>query len=224
MEPEAIVEQVWQGIVPTTWQVMRGKRRSALAAGCFAMLFTLALLFILGVGSVVLVGFLHVGSAGAADQPSAFFLNPPDLISSTIVGYPATAVVGGAALGLAVLIGISAGLIAGRDARDPDPLIVLLPDGFVEYVSHRKPIISIAYGALADIDLRVRKSTSTSINLATGVRTTSTSKRIWLDLRYRNGYTERWAPRANFGPRLGTCQVILKAYSRYEALQGRLHL
>jgi hypothetical protein len=223
IESNAVVQQVWQGIVPTTWQTIHGKRRSAFAVGCSAIFVTLVLLFILGVGSVVLIGFLHAGSVTPSDQPSTFFLNPAALGSSTIAGYPAAAVVGGAALAFALLVGIIAGLFAARDARDPDPLIVLLPDGFVEYVSHRKPIIGVPYAALADIDLRVRKSTTTSVNPATGVRTTSTSTRIWLDLRYRNGHTERWAPRANFGSRLGTCQIILKAYSRYEALQGRLH-
>lgn len=228
MEPEAIVQQVWQGIVPTAWQMIHGKRQSAFAVGGCALVLTLVLLVILSVGTIMLLGFLHVGSATPAGQPSAFFLNPATLGSSTIAGYPAAAVVGGAALAFALLVGIAAGLIAGRDARDPDPLIVLLPDSFVEYVNHRKPIISISYAALADIDVRTKKTTrrSTSSNPYTGstTTTTSTSKRVWLDLRYRNGYTERWAPRANFGPRLETCQIIVKAYSRYEALQGRLHL
>ncbi len=223
MNPEAVVQQVWQQIVPADWRIIRGKRRSAFVVGCFATFFTLVLLFILGVGAVVLTGFLHFGAGSELEQPPASLLNPTDPGSSTIAGYPALAVLGSAALAVAVLVGVIAGLIAGRDSGDPDPFIVLLPAGFVEYVSRRKPIIGISYAEIADIDLRVRTTRSSSTNPNTGVSTTTTRTRIWLDLHYRNGRTERWEPRANFGPRESICQTIIKAYSRYEALQGRLH-
>lgn len=221
VNPEAIVNQVWQGRVPADWQVIHGKRRSAFAVGFLAAFYTLVLVFILSIGSVVVIGFLHVGS-GATSSP---FPGPFGPFSEMIAGYPAPAVIGGVALVIALLVGIIAGLIAGRDSGDPDPELVLLPNGFVEYVSHRKPIISIPFAEIADVDLRVKTTTyrSTNTNPNTGFSTTTTRTRtdIWLDLYYRNGNKERWAPRANFGPSQSICQMIIKAHSRYTALRER---
>jgi len=221
VSPETVINQVWQGKVPADWQIIHGKRRSAFAAGCFAAFFTLVLLFILSIGAIVLIGFLSGGS-GATSSP---FSGPLGPFSETIAGEPAPAVIGGGGLVIAVLVGIITGMIAGRDASDPDPELVILPYGFVEYVSHRKPIISVPFAEIADVNLRVKTTTtpSTSTNPTTGWSTTTTNTRtdIWLDLLYRNGRKERWAPRAKFGPRQDVCQAIIKAHSRYSALQGR---
>jgi hypothetical protein len=224
VSPNAIMNQVWQGRVPADWQVIHGKRRSAFAVGCSATFVTLVLLFILAVGAVVISGFVHFGSGIQPGQSPSSFLNPASFGSATIAGYPALAVVGGVALVIALLVGIIAGFIAGRDSGDPDPELVILPNGFVEYVSHRKPIISIPFAEIADVDLRVKTTTyhSTNTNANTSFSTTTTRTRtdIWLDLYYRNGNKEKWQPRAKFGPTQSVCQMIIKAHARYSALQG----
>lgn len=218
LQPDAITQQVWQGRVPADWQILHGKRTSPFLAGCFATFLTLVLLFILGIFAIVLTGFQQFGSAAGPSSVSSF--NPTAVSSSTLAGLPDPAVLGGA-LAVALAVGIITALIIGRDAGDPDPLLVILPNGFVEYVSHRKPIISIPFAEIADIDLRTRTTRTTSTNPSTGLSTTTTRTYFWLDLRYRNGRKERWMPRANFGRRLDVCQTIIKAHSRFQGFYGR---
>jgi hypothetical protein len=196
--PEAIVNQVWQGIVPADWRIVRGKRRSAFAAGVSAAAVTFA-------GMALFTMLIGVFASGPGK----------------IAGYPALIVVGVAVAALALLAGIVVTVTAAiRNAGDPDPLIVLLSNGFVEYVSRHKPIIGILYAELATVDLRIRGQTQTWRNQAAGQYQSAARKKVWLDLLYHDGQRERWTPRANFGPRLAICQAISKAHALYDVLYG----
>ena len=76
IQPDAIVRQVWHGMVPADWQVIHGKRASAFAAGCFATFFSLILLIVLGGVAVVLISFAHLGSVAQSEHLSPDFFNP----------------------------------------------------------------------------------------------------------------------------------------------------
>ncbi|HEY7356430.1 MAG TPA: hypothetical protein VH590_08180 [Ktedonobacterales bacterium] len=212
--PEAIIQQVWQQIVPTDWKIIRGKRRSALAIGRAAAAWIGALSVLLIIAAVVLRAVFHALQAGGRA------LAPGDLLaaaSATFAGYPALAVAACAALALTVLAGVIATVVAARrHAGDPDPIIVLLPQGFVEFVSQHKPIIGILYAELAAVDVRQRhQRRSQNLQLQA-----STRGKIWLNLHYYDGRQQRWRPRADFGPPEQVFETLIKAHALYEVLYG----
>src|SRR5215472_10210271 len=67
---------------------------------------------------------------------------------------------------------------------DPDPLLVITPDGVVEYVDSKKPVAVIEYENLARIRLRV---TGNSFRDSTMVHL-----HVWLDLHYHDGRKSKW--------------------------------
>jgi hypothetical protein len=69
------------------------------------------------------------------------------------------------------------GFLRGTSA-DPDPLLVITPDGVAEYTDSRKPTTVVDFDSLSRIRLRVSGSTfSDSIQVRLDV---------WLDLHYRD--------------------------------------
>lgn len=89
---------------------------------------------------------------------------------------------------------------------DPDPLLVITPDGAVEYISERKPLSVVHFHELAGMKLRV--STSDSSPFVT----------TWIDLRYRDGSKKRWRP--GFANDLEAIQSLIEAYGAHKALRG----
>jgi hypothetical protein len=72
-------------------------------------------------------------------------------------------------------------------SHDPDPLLVITPDGAVEYVSERKPLTVVSFDDLTGIALQVRGqsfSDSTSVTL-----------QVWIDLDHRDGRKTKWRSR-----------------------------
>ncbi|CCK24903.1 hypothetical protein BN159_0524 [Streptomyces davaonensis JCM 4913] len=90
---------------------------------------------------------------------------------------------------------------------DPDPLLVITPDGAVEYISERKPLTIVAFRELAGMKLRVASSDSSAI--------VST----WLDLRYLDGRKTKWRS-AGFSNNLEAIQGLIEAYGAHKALRG----
>src|SRR6185437_10731252 len=76
--PEAVVQQVWQQVVPTDWKIIRGKRRSAFAVGIRAAAWTCAALVLLALAALAQrASQAGRSSAGRADM------------TATFAGYPA---------------------------------------------------------------------------------------------------------------------------------------
>ena len=94
---------------------------------------------------------------------------------------------------------------------DPDPLLVVTPDGAVEYIDSKKPIVVVDFASLSRIRLRVSGSTfSDSIQVRLDV---------WLDLHYRDGRKSKWRS-ASFAGQYQTIQAFIEAYGAHQALRG----
>jgi hypothetical protein len=102
------------------------------------------------------------------------------------------------------------GFLRGTSA-DPDPLLVITPDGVVEYVDSKKPVAVIDFDGLSGISLRVSGSTfSDSIQVRLDV---------WLDVRYRDGRKSKWRS-ASFADRYETVQAFIEAYGVHQAFRS----
>lgn len=94
---------------------------------------------------------------------------------------------------------------------DPDPLLVITPEGVVEFVDSRKAIHIVDFDQLSDLALRVQGSSfsdSMIVNLD-----------VWLDLRFRDGRTQKWRS-STFADDYRTIQSVLEAYGAYKVLRG----
>ncbi|MFF1905162.1 hypothetical protein [Kitasatospora sp. NPDC058218] len=92
---------------------------------------------------------------------------------------------------------------------DPDPLLVITPDGAVEFTEERKPLTVVDFYDLAGMTLRVNGqsfSDSSMVNLA-----------VWVDLDYRDGRKAKWRS-ASFSGDLRTIQGLIEAYGAHKAL------
>jgi hypothetical protein len=102
------------------------------------------------------------------------------------------------------------GFLSGT-SDDPDPLLVVTPDGVVEFVSHRKGVQIVDFDALSGLELRVEGhsfSDSTIVNLD-----------VWLDLRFHDGRRQKWQSPA-FADDYRTVQSVLEAYGAHKFLHG----
>ncbi len=219
--PEAIIQQVWNKIVPTDWKIIRGKRRSAFAAGRAAAAWTGALSVLLIIAASIISARFHASPSGRLSFSLSGLLAPA---SAALAGYPALAVAACAALALTLLVGVIATvMVARRHAGDPEPVIVLLPQGFVEYVSQRKPIIGIRFAELAAVGLQQRSKRHNQSQQPGSPLQSSARGKLWLNLHYHDGRQERWRPRADFGPPEQLFQMIIKAHALYQVLYGDGH-
>jgi hypothetical protein len=103
------------------------------------------------------------------------------------------------------------GLLTGTSA-DPDPLLVITPEGVVEFVDNRKGIQVVDFDQLSEIALQIQGSSfsdSTIVHL-----------NVWLELRYRDGRNEKWRS-STFAHDYRTIQSVLEAYGAHKALRGR---
>jgi hypothetical protein len=102
------------------------------------------------------------------------------------------------------------GFLRGTSA-DPDPLLVITPNGVVEYVDSKKPVAVVDFDSLSGITLRVSGSTfSDSIQVRLDV---------WLDVHYRDGRKSKWRS-ASFADQYQTVQAFIEAYGAYQAFRG----
>jgi len=96
-------------------------------------------------------------------------------------------------------------------STDPDPLLVITPDGVVEYIDSKKPAMAVDFDGLSRIGLRVSGSTfSDSIQVRLDV---------WLDLYYRDGRKSKWRS-ASFADQYQTIQAFIEAYGAHQAQRG----
>jgi len=103
------------------------------------------------------------------------------------------------------------GFLRGTSA-DPDPLLVITPDGVAEYVDSKKPVTAVDFDSLAGISLRVSGSTfSDSIQVRLDV---------WLDVNYRDGRKSKWRS-ASFADRFETVQAFIEGLRRAPGIPQR---
>ncbi len=193
IDAQQVLNRVWQQSPRADWKVLHGKRTDPVAAGCLAIFIALFFIATLGAGPLVVLRIF----------PEHWLL------------------VSLGALVLALVIGISIGLLVGRDRKDPDPLLVILPEGFVEYISWRKPIVAVAFADLADLTMTLfegRGRTITTTATTDGTLTIkNTSSRARLDLVYRDGRKDQWGQRIKFEAQELVPQTITTTYARYVA-------
>ena len=100
--------------------------------------------------------------------------------------------------------------------NDPLPALVLTHEGFVEYISSRKPVKAFAFSDYAN--MRPHKQITTTVHHTQGggqYSTTSTS--VWLDLVARNGARSRWRPRAGFDDPMALAGAITYAFGQFQS-------
>ena len=94
---------------------------------------------------------------------------------------------------------------------DPDPLLVITPEGVVEFVDNRKGIQIVDFNQLSDIALQVKGHSFSDSSIVT--------LDVWLDLRFRDGRKQKWRS-STFAHDYRTIQSVLEAYGAYKALRG----
>jgi hypothetical protein len=95
---------------------------------------------------------------------------------------------------------------------DPDPLLVIMPEGVVEFVDGRKGTQVLDFHELSEVTLRVQGSSfSDSIIVRLDV---------WLDLRFHDGRKQKWRS-ATFADDHRTIQSFLEAFGAHKALRSR---
>jgi hypothetical protein len=94
---------------------------------------------------------------------------------------------------------------------DPDPMLVITPDGAVEYVHSKKPVTAVGFDHLASVRLRV---TGSSFSDSTLVRLD-----VWLDLQYLDGRKAKWRS-VSFSGNYRTIQSFIEAYGAYQVIRN----
>lgn len=97
-------------------------------------------------------------------------------------------------------------------SHDPDPLLVITPDGAIEYTNERKPLTVVNFYDLAGITLQVHGSSFSDSTIVT--------LQVWIDLHYGDGRNTKWRS-TSFADNLQTIQYFIEAYGGYKALRGR---
>jgi len=93
---------------------------------------------------------------------------------------------------------------------DPDPLLVVTPEGVVEFVDGRQGLHVVDFDQLSEMTLQVKGSSFSDSMI---VRLD-----VWLDLRFRDGRKEKWRS-STFADDHRTIQSVLEAYGAYKALR-----
>ncbi len=178
-EPEAILYRVWQRDVPPGWYVYPRWRLRVWMVGC-----ALSLL-------VIIAALLPLPFA-----PN-FWLRTTAVFLSVIL----VAIVGGS---LCLVVGARQGLDFPV-SRNPDGVLVVTPEGVVEYVSTRVPIYTLPFAEIEEIE-RHREG-----------------ERAWLEVISLDGSEAEWTPRARFGSKGQEYLYeeifgrILEAFAEYRA-------
>jgi|SRR5574341_514946 hypothetical protein len=97
-------------------------------------------------------------------------------------------------------------------SHDPDPLLVITPDGAIEYVNERKPLTVVNFYDLAGMTLQVDGHSFSDSSIVTLT--------VWVDLHYPDGRKTKWRS-TSFADNLQTIQSLIEAYGAHKALRGR---
>lgn len=220
IKPDKIIDQIQQGLLPTTWRVFRGKGHpvaSAVFSGIFIGIFVElfgSFCAIFGMATGVLSSFYSPTSVSGGGFPS------PDGGSSSPTLYPtpdpSTSIFApyllpeGLVLLVAVLIGTSAAvLVYNRSRRTLNSLLVITPEGIVECAYYQQP----QQGQWKVLDFAMINSLKLRVNTST--RTSRTNTSFWLDVQQRDGTLTRWPLDARFDRPEAIAQYIIEAQARF---------
>ena len=92
-------------------------------------------------------------------------------------------------------------------SHDPDPMLVVTPDGVVVYEDQKKPLIAIDFAELESIELRGNATTQSD--------TAHASLHAWLDLHYSDGHQAKWEP-SSFKDDLRILQAFIEVFAVYK--------
>ncbi len=190
-DPQAVIDQAMLGETPANWEVFHGKRPSPLSMGCF---FAFVLALFVGVFAIIaLLVTQLVFNLFQAHVSVTSFIPVVGLIILVIVV-------------LAGLWGYSTGK---KDERDPDPLLVVTPEGFVEYFLSRHPLKAVSFTELDTIMVQMSANIRRNMSI--------TRLRVWLELHYPDGRVVKWKPKGMYGDDEDLItQSIATAFTDYE--------
>ncbi len=172
-DPQTVINQAMLGETPTDWDVFHGKRPSPLSMGCF-----FAFVIPLFVGVLALVALLLT-------QLVFNLLHVPVSVTTFIP------VIGLIILVIVLFAGLWGYSTGKKDARDPDPLLVVTPEGFVEYFLSRHSLNAVSFTELDTIMIQMSANIRRNMSI--------TRLRVWLELHYPDGRVERWKPKGMYG-------------------------
>lgn len=227
-EQEAL-NLVWQQRAPTSWQQFRGTRTpesSIWLAGCGAALILAVGFGIAGIASLWLIYPFYVNGPGEHYRHAALLSG----VSPSSYWLVVAGIVVGLALLLAIMVGLSAARQNREDRANPAPLLLVLPEGWVQYINRRDKAQAIAFAELKHLREGIASSQEEITTLADlqkgkGRFRRSTTKSSsnkshagpWLDLAWREGDRKDWEPDKCFDKPEAICQAILTAYQGYVA-------
>jgi hypothetical protein len=172
-DPQAVINQAMLGETPADWDVFHGKRSSPLSMGCF---FAFVIPFFVGVLAIV---------ALLLTQLVFNLLHVPVRVTTFIP------VVGLIILVIVLLAGLWGYSMGKKNARNPDPLLVVAPEGFVEYFLSRQFLNAVSFTELDTIMIQMSAKIRRNMSI--------TRLRVWLELHYPDGRVERWKPKGMYG-------------------------
>ena len=226
-EQEAL-NLVWQQRAPGSWQQFRGTRTpesSFWLAGCGAALILVVGFGIAGLASLWLIYPFYVNGPGEHYQHAALLSN----VSPSSYWLVVAIIVVGLALLLAIMVGLGAARTNREDRADPAPLLLVLPEGWVQYIRRRDKAQAVAFAELKHLRKGVAPSQEEITTLADLQKRTARSRRSaaqssskshagpWLDVAWREGDRKDWEPDKCFEKPEAICQAILAAYQAYAA-------
>ncbi len=189
-DPQAVISQAMLGETPADWEVFHGKRPSPLSMGCF-----FAFVIPLFVGMFAIVAML-------VTQLVFNLLHVHLNVTSFIP------IVGLIILVIVLLAGLWGYSTGKKDARNPDPLLVVTPEGFVEYFLSRHSLNAVSFTALDTIMIQMRANIRRNMSI--------TKLRVWLELHYPDGRVKKWKPKGMYGDNEDVIvQSIVTAFTDY---------
>jgi hypothetical protein len=194
IESQEALKLVWQQQAPPDWQIWQGKRDSPMTAGLGTF-----------VGTLGALGFCVCCASGITEIVArpAFTKHPLWLL-----------VVGGAVLGSALIVGSVVGLRFAHRRNDPNPVLILRPEGVIEYVSQDKPTIGIPFAEVAELSITSSATTTSATSILGRLSTTSNLNSVHAQIVYRDGHQDSWQPRSTFETAATFPQAMMDAYRK----------
>jgi hypothetical protein len=171
-DPQAVINQARQDEIPEAWRVFHGKRPRPVYLGCFFAF--LVLIIVTVCGALITIATLIVLTIRHAQITIGGFIP----IAFSII------------LAIVLLAGVMGYRRGKKDAKDPDPLLVVTPEGFVEYFLNRHSLNAVSFSELENIRLLMNASFSRDRSLK--------NLRLQMELHYHDGRKERWKPKAMY--------------------------
>jgi hypothetical protein len=94
--------------------------------------------------------------------------------------------------------------------QDPDPLLVLTPEGAVEYINSKHNLAVVDFFTVRDIALKVSGSSSRDSMLV--------SITMWIDIYYVDGSKGKWSSKASYDQSYRLFQSFMMALGMHWAL------